>query len=330
MLTENPPKIPCFICEYCKTTSGNKKDFKKHLLTAKHKKKESLTKTGIFLTENPLAVDIHECSYCKKIYKSRVGLWYHKKKCNPEMCNPEMCNPEMCKPKMCKPKMCIIIKKENKIVDAMAEQNQLLMEQNKQLIDQHQDLKLLIIDICKNMKDTNVSNIHYTNTHNNSHNKTFNLQVFLNETCKDAMNLTDFVNSLQIQLTDLEKVGKDVFVAGISNIIVKNLNALDVTMRPVHCSDQKRETMYIKDQNEWHNDSKELPENQKLKKAIKQITHKNICLIPEWKKLYPDCIYADSRKSDIYNHIVYEAMDHNEKNSEKIIKKIAKEVVIAK
>jgi hypothetical protein len=316
MLTENLPKIPQFFCEICKTNSGNKKDYNKHLLTAKHKKNDFLTKTGISLTENPLVEENHdhECSYCNKVYKSRVGLWYHKKKCNYETC--------------------IVIKEEEniKIVDVMAEQNQLLMEQNKHLIDQHQDLKLLIIDICKNMKDTNnnISNIHYSNNHNNSHNKTFNLQVFLNETCKDAMNLTDFVDSLQIQLSDLEKVGKDGFVAGISNIILKNLKALDVTMRPVHCSDQKRETMYIKDQNEWHNDSKELPENQKLKKAIKQIAHKNICKIPEWKKLYPDCIYAESRKSDLYNHIMYEAMDHNEANSEKIIKKIAKEVGITK
>ena len=316
MLTENLPKIPQFFCEICKTNSGNKKDYNKHLLTAKHKKNEFLTKTGISLTENPLIEENHdhECSYCNKVYKSRVGLWYHKKKCNYETS--------------------LVLKEEEniKIVDVMAEQNQLLMEQNKHLIDQHQDLKLLIIDICKNMKDTNnnISNIHYSNNHNNSHNKTFNLQVFLNETCKDAMNLTDFVDSLQIQLSDLEKVGKDGFVAGISNIILKNLKALDVTMRPVHCSDQKRETMYIKDQNEWHNDSKELPENQKLKKAIKQIAHKNICKIPEWKKLYPDCIYAESRKSDLYNHIMYEAMDHNEANSEKIIKKIAKEVGINK
>jgi hypothetical protein len=108
------------------------------------------------------------------------------------------------------------------------------------------------------------------------------------------------------------------------------LKALDVTQRPVHCSDQKRETIYIKDKDQWHNDSKELPENQKLKKAIKQIVHKNICMIPEWKKKYPDCIYAESKKSDLYNHIMYESMDHNESNSEKIIKKIAKEVAIEK
>jgi hypothetical protein len=141
------------------------------------------------------------------------------------------------------------------------------------------------------------------------------------------MNITDFVDSLKLQLSDLESVGKLGFVEGISSIFVKNLKALDIHKRPVHCSDQKREVMYVKDQNQW---SKEDPDNQKLKKAIKQIAHKNICLIPEWKAKYPDCIYADSKKSDMYNHIVYEAMDNNVENSEKIIKKIAKEVGITK
>jgi hypothetical protein len=235
----------------------------------------------------------YNCENCSKSFQHRSGLWRHKKTC---IVNSSL-----------------LVMEDSKDIVLH------LLNQNKQLQEQ-------IIELCK---DKSITNNTITNM-NNSHNKTFNLQVFLNETCKDAMNLTDFVDSLQIQISDLEKVGKDGFVAGISNIILKNLKALDVTMRPVHCSDQKRETMYIKDQNEWHNDSKELPENQKLKKAIKQIAHKNICKIPEWKKLYPDCIYAESRKSDLYNHIMYEAMDHNEANSEKIIKKIAKEVGISK
>jgi hypothetical protein len=235
----------------------------------------------------------YNCENCSKSFQHRSGLWRHKKTC---IVNSSL-----------------LVMEDSKDIVLH------LLNQNKQLQEQ-------IIELCKDKSITNNT----INNMNNSHNKTFNLQVFLNETCKDAMNLTDFVDSLQIQISDLEKVGKDGFVAGISNIILKNLKALDVTMRPVHCSDQKRETMYIKDQNEWHNDSKELPENQKLKKAIKQIAHKNICKIPEWKKLYPDCIYADSRKSDLYNHIMYEAMDHNEANSEKIIKKIAKEVGISK
>ena len=238
---------------------------------------------------------------CNKKFKTNSGLWKHKQNCSLASIHIDPVQP-------ISSELILSILQQNK------ELQQLMMDQNKS-----------IIEISKNNQINN-----YHSIHTNSHNKTFNLQVFLNETCKNAMNLTDFVDSLQIQLSDLEKVGKDGFVAGISNIIMKNLKALDVTMRPVHCSDQKRETMYIKDQNEWHNDSKELPENQKLKKAIKQIAHKNICMIPEWKKQYPDCVYADSRKSDLYNHIMYEAMDHNEANSDKIIKKIAKEVGIEK
>jgi hypothetical protein len=164
----------------------------------------------------------------------------------------------------------------------------------------------------------------------NSNNKTFNLQVFLNETCKDAMNLMEFVDSLQLQLSDLENVGKTGFVKGISNIIVQNLKALDVTKRPVHCSDYKREIMYVKEDNQWFNDTKETEENQKLKKAIKQIAHKNICMIPEWKAKYPDCVFSDSKKSDQYNYIIYESMDQNDVNADKIIKNIAKEVIIDK
>jgi hypothetical protein len=141
------------------------------------------------------------------------------------------------------------------------------------------------------------------------------------------MNIMDFVDSLQIQLSDLENVGRNGFVAGISDIILKNLRALDITQRPIHCSDQKREIVYIKDDNQWH---KEHPENAKLKKAIKYIAHKNTCLIKEWKAKYPDCGQAASRKSDLYNKIVYEAMSLDNANAEKIIKRIAKEIGIDK
>jgi len=286
-------KFPNFSCDYCDFVCCKKIDYERHLLTLKHKKNDD------GLQKNHPEKFACECG---KVYTYRQGLWKHKKKCE-----------------HIKNQFDIEPSEENSLVQYNNEHDLVLhlLNQNKQLQEQ-------IIELCKDKSITN------NTINNNSHNKTFNLQVFLNETCKDAMNLTDFVDSLQIQLSDLEKVGKDGFVAGISNIIMKNLKALDITMRPVHCSDQKRETMYIKDQNQWHNDSKELPENQKLKKAIKQIAHKNICLIPEWKKKYPDCIYAESRKSDLYNHIMYEAMDHNEANSEKIIKKIAKEVGIAK
>ena len=165
------------------------------------------------------------------------------------------------------------------------------------------------------------------NNNNNSNNKTFNLQLFLNETCKNAMNITDFVNSIQLQLTDLEKVGELGYVEGISKIIINNLKSLDITERPVHCSDMKRDVLYIKDNDKWE---KEENENPKIKRAIKSIANKNISLIPEWKHKYPDCNSSNSKKSDIINKIIIESMETNKEKTDKIVKKIAREVVIDK
>ena len=230
---------------------------------------------------------------CGKTYKHMSSLCAHKKKCKIKD-----------------------IENNNEIINL----TNLVLE----VVKSNNEMQKQMIEMTKNNQNNTTTN------HINSHNKTFNLQVFLNDTCNDAMNIMDFVDSIKLQLTDLENVGKNGFVAGISNIIMKNLKALDVTRRPVHCSDQKREIMYVKDENQWFNDSKEEPNNKKLTNAIKQIAHKNICMIPEWKAKYPDCIYSDSKKSDQYNHIIYEYMYYTELNSEKIIKKIAKEVIIEK
>ena len=167
------------------------------------------------------------------------------------------------------------------------------------------------------------------NTNITNNNKTFNLQFFLNETCKDAMNITDFVNSINLQLTDLENVGKNGYVNGISNIIVKNLNALEVNKRPVHCSDLKREIMYIKDENRWEK------EKEKLENAIKKVSYKNVLKILEWQKEHPGCEYSCNKENDKYLQIVNESMgalteEEKIKNINKIITRIAKEVVIEK
>jgi hypothetical protein len=166
---------------------------------------------------------------------------------------------------------------------------------------------------------------------NISNNKTFNLNVFLNEQCKDAMNIMDFVDSLKLQLSDLESVGKLGFVEGISNIIVKNLNAMDIHKRPVHCSDSKRDVMYVKDEDRWE---KENENKIKLRKAIKYIAHKNSKMLPEFKTKYPDCGQSTSKKSDQYNKLIIEAMggsgDNDLEKEDKIIKNIAKGVIIEK
>ena len=183
-----------------------------------------------------------------------------------------------------------------------------------------------ILEVCKN------GIINNSVTHVNSHNKTFNLQVFLNEDCKDAMNITDFVNSIQFQLADLEHMGQVGYVDGISNIIIKNLKALDVTKRPVHCTDPKRETIYIKDGGVWEKDE---DGNKKLRKMIKSVAFRNSKNTRLFKEKYPDCNNGNSKYSDIYNKIVIEAMGGGSKcndfdSENKIMKKIAKVMTIDK
>jgi hypothetical protein len=275
-------------------------------MTRKHKNTDKiLTNTDILSSES--SKPLIKCD-CGKTYKHRQSLFNHKKKCNKyDTINSENTNNND-----------TFILDKDILIEYLIKENSefkdMIIEQNK-----------MVIKMCHNTPST------ISNSNINSNNKTFNLNVFLNEHCKDAMNITDFVDSLKLQLSDLESVGKLGFVEGISNIIVKKLKAMDIHKRPVHCSDSKREVMYIKDENKWE---KENEEKINLRKAIKKIAHKNSRLLPIFKEKYPDCIYSVSKKSDQYNKLIIEAMggagNEDFDNENKIIKKIAKEVIIDK
>jgi TonB-dependent SusC/RagA subfamily outer membrane receptor len=172
---------------------------------------------------------------------------------------------------------------------------------------------------------------HNYSNNTNCNNKTFNLNFFLNETCKNALNINDFVDSIKLQLTDLENVGKLGFINGITNIIVKNLNALNETERPVHCTDRKRKTIYVKDEDKWE---KEDAECKKVRKAIKHVANKNSKLLFEFKEMHPDCVDGDSKHSDQYSKLVVEAYgganQEDAENENKIINNILKVVTIDK
>jgi hypothetical protein len=195
-----------------------------------------------------------------------------------------------------------------------------LVKQNSQLFEQNNEM----LEIIKNGTHNNNNNT------TNSHNKTFNLQFFLNETCKNAMNIMDFVDSIKLQLSDLERVGELGYVEGISNIILKNLKELDVTQRPVHCTDKKRETMYIKDDDKWEKDEERL----KLHKVVRKVTCKNQNLIQKFKEEYPEYNKYHSKVSDKYNKIIVESMggpgDNDFEKEEKIIQNISKQVFVDK
>jgi hypothetical protein len=295
-----------FICNTCDFSCSTKTDWDRHILRPKHIKTLNGNNTEIMEIEKNLA---HICE-CKKRYKTNSGLWKHKKICEfIKKCDLIIPTKE--------------IEPDNNVINTLINENKSLKEF---MMEQSADFKNIILEVCKNFQPSNMNN-----SHNNSHNKTFNLQVFLNETCKDAMNIMDFADSIKLQLTDLENVGEYGFVNGISKIIIKSLQEMDINLRPVHCSDLKREVAYVRENGKWEKDT---PDNKLIKKAIKRVAHRNIRQIPEWKKLYPDCGLSDSKKSDQYNELTVEAMggrgDNDDAKANKIVRKIIQNVVIDK
>ena len=201
--------------------------------------------------------------------------------------------------------------------------NNEMQKQHFELQKQTNELQKQLIDVCKNSNNTVISN-------NNNNNKTFNLQIFLNEQCKDAMNISDFANSFDLQLSDLETVGELGYVNGITKIMVDKLNAMDIYKRPIHCSDAKREIIYVKDENVW---SKEEKDNPKLRQAIKNVSFRNMKLVYNWSNAYPESKDNESKLNDTYMKLVIESTGGNSpilESENKIIRRIAKEIIIEK
>ena len=304
METFSVPFTPRFNCDYCNIKTNNKKDFNKHLMTAKHKKLSYVNQMETSYPQTSAYNSIFTCEKCNKNYLSRVGLWKRKQICCIISCKEHLNDAT----------------KQQQLIDYLMKENtefkQLMIEQNKQMIE-----------LAK--KSGNINNSHNnTNTTNN----TFNLQLFLNETCKNAMNIMDFVSQLPVGLTDLEETGRLGFAEGISKIFINGLKQISVNDRPLHCSDFKRETLYIKNNNEWN---KETEDKTLLTSAIKHVVHKNIKQISEWTKHHPEYNDSSSKQNDKYLQIVCESMsgstaEESAKNYNKIIKNISKEIIIEK
>jgi hypothetical protein len=296
-----PKNAEIFHCSSCDFICSKKSNYDAHVLTLKHQKRSF---SNILEQKNAEKCQIFSCKNCQRTYSARNSLWYHEKKCT-ETNNG--------------------LKELTNIVLEVVKQNQELMFQNAETQKQNQELTSKVFDLYKN------GTINNTLINNNSNNKTFNLNLFLNETCKDAMNIKDFINSVKLQLSDLEKVGEIGYIDGISNIIIKNLKELDITKRPVHCTDKKREVLYIKDEDKWE---KEDDQNIKIRSVIKQVAFKNTKLLKKFREKHPDCGKSESKYSDKYNKLIIEAMggrgDDDSEKENKIIQKIAKEVVIVK
>ena len=308
MITKKIPEQ--FLCEICDYNTSNKKDYNKHLSTAKHVNNAS------GYTKSPKKD--YQCGVCNKKYKSRYGLWNHKKTCISE--NNTM--PIM--PIMPIDSSSNELKVLSGLVVDIVKSNNDLQKQNQDLQKQNQDLQKQVLEICQKIQPSNT--IINTNSHNN--NRTFNLQFFLNEECKDAMNMSEFINSIQLKISDLENIGKVGYVEGISNIIIKELNETQLNKRPVHCSDVKRETIYVKEENKWEKDT---DDTKKMVKAVRDVNRKNYKMLANWKDTHPNCIDSNSNQSKEYTHLVSEVvMDNDETNVKKVIKNVAKQVIIEK
>jgi hypothetical protein len=281
-----------FSCDICKFKTANKFDYNRHLSTGKHKKE---METLSIIKENALKAQQEECSQCGKIYAYRSGLWKHKQKC---------------------------LKKET-ISEIKPMDNALIMkilDQNQELILENKDFKDKLYELAS--KPTSIVN--------NVNNKQFNLNIFLNETCKNAMNLSEFVQSLVIRNDEFENMGKLGYVEGISRILIRGLKDLDETKRPMHCTDRKRETVYIKENNVWN---KELS-REKMKQLVLDVSFKNVRKIPAWKAEHPGCDDTSSNKYMDYVQILNQVMTGIHPDCEgdinKIIRNISHAVVLDK
>ena len=284
-----------FSCEPCKFYTNNNYDFKRHQGTKKHEKAIQLTKSSTGIQDEELFV----CE-CGRFYKERTGLWRHKKKCNSAE------------------NQLTVTEEEEQEEEELNEKEMVL-----KLIKQNGELQKQIINMSKETKQ--VTNI----TNQTNH---FNLNIFLNDHCKNAVNLIDFINSLQVSTRDLEQTGKLGYVEGLSSIFVKALKDMDVTERPIHCTDIKRETVYVKDQDKWEIEDKD---KSRLKNTIKALEEKNMSSMIDWQMENPRFQIMDTKENSDYIQISLNSLGSSSeaeasKQQDKIIKNVLKEVVIEK
>ena len=292
-----------FCCEFCDYNTSRKSSFDKHLTTRKHEKSIKINKKL-----QKVANSNFFCDFCKKEYKDSSGLWRHNKKCNSQILDHE--NKE----------------EDDEYISVPTNniENNSLTDLIMKVVEQNQELTKQIVELSKNTSNN------YTSINNGTINNKFNINIFLNEKCKNAINITDFVSSLVVSVNDLEETARLGYSEGISKIFINRLKELDVHNRPVHCRDLKREILYIKDNNEW---TKDTEDKSVLTKAIKNVAHKNIKQISEWQKLNPEYSNPESRQNDKYQQILCNSMcgstkEESDTNYDKIIKNIAKETFI--
>lgn len=256
-----------FQCKGCNYKTKNKSDWRKHCQTKKH-----LRIIGGNVIKNAAEKESHVCETCGKSYKYRSGLSRHMKSCG--------------------------------LGGALGKEDKKILEHQQNQIE---TLQNLLEKTIESQKDTLNSLMTKVGNTTNNYNNRMTINLFLNEECKNAMNLTDFVNSLQLSLDDLAYTKDNGYVKGITNIFVKNLQDLNPTERPIHCSDRKRLQFYVKDENKWEQDNK----HSKINKSIESITQKQIQKIKEWEDSHPNW-NTNEQGTDSYMRMIKEIMGNSE------------------
>jgi hypothetical protein len=316
MLTKNGQKSPKNICEYncsnCNFTTGNKSKYSRHCLTARHIKLTTSYENGL---NGPITFP---CKNCNKNYKSRMGLWQHSKKCSPDS-NKDVVteNPVIDTNLFMK-----LIQQNEKLQNLLIQQSN---EHKTMLIQQSKENSVLVNKLIEREPGNNNNNTINGNVTNN--NNKFNLNFFLNETCKDAMNIKEFMENIRITFNDLLKIGDEGFVNGVSDIFIKQLQDLDVSKRPIHCTDSKRETIYFKEDDVWNKDDKE---KTRLKQLIERVEYRNVAALRDWCNENPDAKVNNTPNNLLKDKIYFQTLQGDERTRDKIIKNMVKQITVDK
>ncbi len=300
-----PKNADFFSCEICDFKCSKESDYNRHLLTLKHKK-YTLVYKKTPKTENALICE------CQKTYTTRMGLWKHKKKCKFATPNKESCAD-------------IDVNFETELKEmATKDKDGLIMK----LLKDNEEIRQILKEVLPKLGNNTIINNNNMNTTNNNTMNNFNLNVFLNEQCKDALNISEFVESLKITFEDLLYSKKNGLVEGISNVMIRGLKELDIYKRPIHCTDRKRETMYIKDHEKWEkDDTREI-----MKNTIEKIADKERTALQLWTEDNPDWIETERKQIEYLTMLrnISEPIEDDEKNGRKIIRAVSREVTVDK
>lgn len=361
-MSTTSPQNYIFRCDNCHFGSDNKKDYRRHIASAKHAKRTGANAYAVILppsepnTQHTTGETIHllpnyppapqqpgqlafifdkqiykTCENCGHKYHSKSGLWKHRKTCDgvPVSTTPPS-------PPVAPSSATTDIDFKSMMMD-MLKNNQEFQHKVFEMMCSQQSLAVnaaATAAAAASAAATAATTANYTNSNNyngttNSHNNnnTFNLQLFLNEQCKDAMNMSDFASSITLNVSDLDDFGRVGYVEGMSNLFINTLKETDVCKRPIHCSDARRETLYVKDADKWE---REGPENTTITNAVRVVEHKNIVLVNEWAKQNPRCEDSRTAENAQYINMSRAVLDGDDRNIAKVIKRVAKAVVIEK